>query len=279
MYGFGGAEGILGKLTPRNRERMIVTSKAGILPPKRSILHRLLSRGVGSLHKALPPSKRYVPRPEVWEPRFGFFKLPNLRRSIETSLRQLRTDYLDILLLHECTLADVEAPELLDFLQALKKQGIIREFGIATGIEETVQIAAAHPLLTPVIQIPNSIWRMNITHLPSRPKGLTITHSVLTSRVHVLLTQLSTDDSLAREWESATHVNPRDPTALAQLFLAHALRSNRGGVVLFFSSRPENIGANVKLVKESTVDASQVDGLISYLKNRSDRSETSESFK
>ena len=31
------------------------------------------------------------------------FDLRNLRKSVETSLRQLRTDYLDILLLHECT--------------------------------------------------------------------------------------------------------------------------------------------------------------------------------
>ena len=32
MYGFGRAESILGKLTSRNRRRMIIATKAGILP-------------------------------------------------------------------------------------------------------------------------------------------------------------------------------------------------------------------------------------------------------
>jgi aryl-alcohol dehydrogenase-like predicted oxidoreductase len=271
MYGFGHAEGILGKLMPRYRHRIILTSKAGILPPERSFLRRVASRGVRLLHQAMPKAKDYIPRPEVWEPRFGIFSLPDLRKSIETSLRGLRTDYLDILLLHECTLLDVQDPELLDFLQNLKRQGTIREFGLATGIDETVRIAAAHPVLAPVLQIPNSVWDMNVARLPQRPNGLTIIHSVLTNQMHKFRARLCLDNSLMKEWESATHVDPRDATALGQLFLAHALRVNPGGLVLFYSSKPNNIKANVKLVQQKVIEPAQIEGLTSYLTTNSDR--------
>jgi D-threo-aldose 1-dehydrogenase len=261
MYGFGGAEGLLGELTPRYRDRITITSKAGILPASRSIFLRLVNRGTLLLHRAAPKLKDYVSTPARLLPRLGVFELPALRKSIDTSLKELRTDYLDIFLLHECSIADAERPYLLDFLETLRKQGKIRQFGLATGIEETIFIAKTRPLLTPVIQIPNSAWDMNITRLPARPSSINITHSILTSRFHGLLSRLASDDSLAREWKSMTHSDPHDPTALAQLFLAHALHSNRGGVVLFFSSKPANIKANVKIVKEATVDLTQIEGL------------------
>jgi D-threo-aldose 1-dehydrogenase len=266
MYGYGRAEAILGDLTPGNRERMILTSKAGILPPNRSILRRLIGRAVGSLHDVFPETRAYLPRPEVWQPQFGVFTIPTLRASVETSLRALRTDYLDILLLHECTLADVEAPELLNFLQILQKQGKIREFGTATGMEHTINITTAHPYLTRVIQIPNNIWNMNVARLPVRPDGLTIIHSVLTGQFQALLGRLSSDDALAKQWNSMTQIDPRDRGGLARLFLAHALHFNADGVVLFFSSSPTNIQANVRLVTDSTISASQIASLDAFIK-------------
>jgi D-threo-aldose 1-dehydrogenase len=268
MYGFGDAEGVLGKLMPRHRDRVILASKAGILPPNRSVLRRLTSRGVRLLQDAVPTLKGFVQAPEVWQPRFGVFELAELGRSLETSLRELRTDHLDIFLLHECTAADVGDPELLEFLQSLKQQGKIREYGVATGIEETVRIIESHPLLTPIVQIPNSIWDMNIIHLPSRPDGLTITHSFLVRRLRPLLAELSSDDSLAREWYSRIQVDPLNGSTVAQLLLAHALRSNPDGIVLFSSLSPANIRANVQLATNMEISLAQVDALSAFAKER-----------
>jgi len=264
MYGSGRAEGILGELSARNRDHLILASKAGILPQSRSLFVRAMGRGVRFLHNAVPQSKRHVPVPAAYTPRFGFFGLADIRKSVETSLKELRTDYLDILLLHECTASNFENPALLDYLNDLKREGKIRAFGIATGIEETTAILGKHKGLSDVVQIPSAIWNMNIGKLPM-DCGLVITHSSLTGRFNVLLDRLSQDESMAAEWHSMTHVDPRDATSLARLLLAHALKSNPNGIVVFFSSSPENIVANVNCLKNRTIDEAQIEGLNALL--------------
>jgi D-threo-aldose 1-dehydrogenase len=261
MYGVGCAEGILGELMPRYRNRIILTSKAGILPTHRPVSRRVIDRASRLLRTAMPKLKDYLPESPLAEPRFGVFGLPDLRKSVETSLRELRTDHLDILLLHECRAEHVADPDVLEFLKVLQKQGTIREFGIATGIEESIEIIQTCELLAPVVQIPNSIWDMNIGRIPVRSDSLTITHSCMAGRFHGLRNQLCADGTLAWKWRILTGVDPHDALALAQLFLAHALRANPGGIVLFSSSKPENIQANVKSVKESIIDPAQLDGL------------------
>jgi len=265
MYGWGRAEGILGELTPRNRDGIIVASKAGILPPDRSLPRRIISRGVRLLHEAAPKTKRYIAGPEVWQPRYGVFRVPELRKSVETSLKELRTDYLDIFLLHECKEPDVQDSELLDFLQGLKTQGKIRAFGIATGIEETIAITRMRPVLASVLQIPNNIWEANMARLPAKPDALTITHSCFGGRFRGLQSRLSSDASLARDWKSMTHVDPHDASTMAQLILAHALRANAGGIVLFSSSKPANIVANARAVEDNVIQDAQIDGLDAFM--------------
>ena len=266
---YGPAEDLLGQLTSRWRRRMILASKAGILPPSRSFILRAVSRSVRILHKAVPALAAHVPIPRSRQFRFGMFSLPVLRRSIETSLRELRTDHLDVLLLHECTEGDVEGQELLEFLYGLQREGKIIHFGLATGIEETVVILDRFPAYGGVVQIPSSIWDGNIGRLPARPRDLTVTHSTLSGQFATFLAGLSRDQALARAWRSATGVDPHDTAAVGRLFLAHALQANPGGVVLFFSSKPDTIRENAKLAREPAFEASQFEGLKRFIAQRS----------
>ena len=261
MYGAGRAEGILGELTAGKRERLILVSKAGILPQNRSLYVRAIGRGVRFLHKVAPKSKHYVPVPSASRPCFGAFGLVEFRQSVETSLQELRTDYLDILLLHECTESDFENTDLLHYLNTLKSEGKIRAFGIATDIKETTSILGRHERLLDVVQIPSAIWNMNVRKLHRTDCGLVITHSSLTGRFNVLFDRLSSDEQMAAEWHSMTQVDPRDSTRLAQLLLAHALDSNPNGIVIFFSSTPANIVANVKSVNSRAINEEQIAGL------------------
>lgn len=50
--------------------------------------------------------------------------------SLERSLRLLRTDILDILLLHEATAESLTNDDLLEFLESAVKTGKIRSFGV-----------------------------------------------------------------------------------------------------------------------------------------------------
>jgi aryl-alcohol dehydrogenase-like predicted oxidoreductase len=82
-----------------------------------------------------------------------------LRASIEHSLRALRFDYIDILLLHEPSLVRLqEAEELLAEVDRQKSKGAIRFIGLAGGWTRTVKIAESLPALADVVQVPENDW-------------------------------------------------------------------------------------------------------------------------
>jgi D-threo-aldose 1-dehydrogenase len=261
MYGSGTAEGLLGELTPRIRDNIVIVSKAGILPSSRSFPLRVLGRGVREIWKAMPQLKTHLPLPRALSPRFGMFKPAELRASIETSLRELKTNYLDILLLHEVKPADLDDPQVLALLRNLQSEGKIREFGIATGIEETLQIAETRPAFSRVMQVPSSIWDANVTRLPAKPNSLIVTHSCFGKTLHELRHRLSTDSAFAQRWTSVLQISSSDTAAMAQLLLAHALRANSTGIVLFSSSDPSNIAANVRTAKDGPLFTAQLERL------------------
>ena len=62
------------------------------------------------------------------------FSADHARKSVERSLQRLRTDYLDVVLIHSDG-NDVEnlgQPGLLDTLASLKQQGVVRSYGISS---------------------------------------------------------------------------------------------------------------------------------------------------
>jgi aryl-alcohol dehydrogenase-like predicted oxidoreductase len=87
------------------------------------------------LGKALSPHREEV----IIATKFGTipgkgkdFSVAHMRRSLEESLRRLRTDYIDIYQLHSPAPEVLEDEELLAALQAAKKEGKIRCYGLST---------------------------------------------------------------------------------------------------------------------------------------------------
>ncbi|MEM8662266.1 MAG: aldo/keto reductase, partial [Pseudomonadota bacterium] len=62
------------------------------------------------------------------------YSAKHTRHSVERSLRRLRTDVIDIVSVHSCgdDLDIIERTGVLEQLQRLKEQGVIRAFGIST---------------------------------------------------------------------------------------------------------------------------------------------------
>jgi D-threo-aldose 1-dehydrogenase len=264
MYGLGVAESLLGEIASQNRHRMIIATKVGILPASNNVPLRIAARGFNLLHKVIPSSNRYLPVPAASQLRFHAFSRPALCRSFDKSLQELRTDYIDVLLLHECSAEDVDDPQVLEFLLGLKQQGKVRAFGIATGIEQTLRIMPFHASLTSIVQIPSSILDTNIRRLPLRRNGLTVVHSCLARNVRSLVFQLSADNALATKWHVMTQVDPRDETGIAQLLLAHALEANPLGIVLFSTSKLANLKSNVKAAIDPVIKPAQIEGLNAF---------------
>lgn len=232
MYDHGRAEAVLGDLAARRRKDMVIVTKAGVAPP--SALGRAVKKTAG----------RFVPAlARMGDPRFGQFAPSQVRASLETSLRALQTDYVDALLLHEVEPAHV-TDGLLFELDALKQEGKVRQFGIATSVDHSIQIARGAPALGAVVQLPAGASAL----AGIAPRPMIITHSVLGPRLHAKLAKLAANDSAARRFKDALGVDSTDTEQVARLLLRLELARNPDGVVLFSSTSPGRIKANATLL-------------------------------
>ena len=71
----------------------------------------------------------------------------NVLETIERSLERLRTDHLDVMLLHTCPLDVLKGGEAIDALVDARAKGLIRHAGFS-GDNESAAYAAAHPAVS-----------------------------------------------------------------------------------------------------------------------------------
>jgi D-threo-aldose 1-dehydrogenase len=253
LYGNGSAETVLGSVLPRVRDRVIISSKAGILPWSMLLGTRIATKLAKAARRVGPLGRALVPPPPSAAARHGAFGLADLARSVDCSLKALRTDYLDILLLHECGLADVQRADVLGFVERLRAAGKIRSFGIATDLVTTVEILKEKPAIAPIVQFAGDALNRNVTRICAGRIGLVVTHTPIRQALPTLVAHLLADPAAAADWEKRTGIACNDRAGIANLLLADAVAENAGGVVLFSTSRPERI---VQAVTTGTVDRS-----------------------
>lgn len=125
LYGDTLAEAAIGSALGSHRHQVVITTKYGLYPsslgrlaPELGAFARLSQQGWRRLTRSVGNRTPMTSG--------------GLRRSVKESLRRLRIDYLDILLLHEPTFDKVSDAEVLLYeLERLQTLGIIRAFGVA----------------------------------------------------------------------------------------------------------------------------------------------------
>jgi D-threo-aldose 1-dehydrogenase len=259
LYGDGAAEEVLGRVLPRVRDRVVIVSKAGILPWSMRLGSRLRTKAARTARAALPLAGRLVPEAPPAKELWGAFGTGELRRSVECSLRALRTDHLDILLLHECGLEDVRRPETMDFLDRLRREGKVRLCGVATRFPETLAILEQAPGAAGMAQFPSDAFNRNVSSLPAGWSGLVGVHTALRHALPQLIGRLEADPVARARWTELTGLSPQDRSGAAGLLLADALAANPDGVVLVSSMRPERIAEAAQAVRR--VDRQALAGL------------------
>lgn len=245
MYGYGEAESVLGEFMAPRRSAVTVTTKAGILPPKRRLMGsvaRAAARRIAGMH---PMLRRAVRRKAEAMIQHGCFDPASVRSSIETSLRELRTDCIDVVLLHDCSLEDLETPGLDACLGEIQRRGLVKHFGLATTFEVIAQARPHAELFTRVVQFPCDLWQ-------DRTEGwlanrAVFTHSALGIAFAELRKTLAIDATLARSWSDRLGFDAQDIKQLAHAFLSAALSVRPEACVLFSSQRLESVASNAKV--------------------------------
>lgn len=155
LYGDGFGEAVLGTALRPHRSGVTIGTKFGILPSR-------LIEAAGPFATPLRGVRSVLRRAGVAKPAKRSWTVETLDRSLATSLRRLRTDYVDILFLHEPGAGEVDrSDDLVAALVRHKEAGRIRATGVSTGTAGARWLVDRYGAAIDVIQIPEDDWAEN----------------------------------------------------------------------------------------------------------------------
>ena len=163
-YGYGEAEALLGEFLRGRRSGVVISTKFGVLPAAAgpmSAARRLKPLVRGLLHVA-PGARRWLQGPLAAQRSSGHFSVADLHASLEASLRALRTDYVDVLSLHDPPPSVLERGELFAALQDLVAAGKVRWVGVAAEPEVIESALAARPAGLRYLQFPCNLFNLGL---------------------------------------------------------------------------------------------------------------------
>ena len=254
MYGYGEAESCLGEFLARHSDGVTVTTKYGIAPPKRGGVLRAARRVVGPVVQRIPALKKRLSKAAgaVAAPaERARFSADEARQSLENSLRALRTDFIDVWLLHEAEAEDLHDESLLRFLENAVGQGKIGSFGVGSESGKIGALLQQRPRYCRVLQHDWSI----LDPMEERDERFHIHHRALTDRLHTLHAGLLQDRDRCQRWSEQVGKDLTSTGSLAALMLKAALVLHPGTVLLVSSKRPAHIVDNVHVADDAGLQA------------------------
>lgn len=239
MYGLGATEAELGRFARRRRDRMTIATKFGIEAAPATWMTRLQGPARAVIGH-FPALRRAVKR------RDGVFHQPRrydvatARASLERSLTELGTDYVDIFFVHDpLDAGDVAVDELREFLEGARQAGQIRAWGVAGEPEPVTALATSFPS-DAVLQVRDDILNRSLGELgAARPR---ITFGILALALERIVSHVGASEQEGRKWSDAVGADCSDPEVVSSFLLRDALQSNPAGVVLFSTTKRERVG-------------------------------------
>ena len=234
MYGLGRAERELGSFTRARRSEVTIATKFGIRPT-------LAARGLAYVQRPVrrtfesKPAVRDQARAHAAAPsrllyEKGGYDASGARHSLQRSLRALKTDYVDLLLLHDPLPGSVRSDEVSSFLEDARAAGLIRSWGLAGAPETTGEVARSFPRI-PVLQLPDDIFVPSLLRAPAG--SAFITFGVIGQALARIVQHVRSADSTRSRWENIIGADCGDPDITSYFLLRSALQANSSGVVLF----------------------------------------------
>lgn len=212
-YGFGLSESALGQLARRHPGQITITSKVGLYAPTL----REPTSALVWLRKTAGKLLQGLNRPIVdWS-------VARAAASLELTLRRLRCETLDFLMLHEPMYGLLDADEFLAWLEQARKSGKIRFWGLAGELSGSLPwIREKHPLAL-VVQTRDSLAGREANALLENQRVMQFTYGYLSAARRV-----SSDVS-------------------AEEILSQALIRNATGAVIIASRRVKHLANLAKV--------------------------------
>lgn len=141
-YGYGESEALLGEFLRGRRASVVISTKFGILPAQTSFLKETLKPMARKVLQMVPSARKAVQRQIGAQFSANHFTVEVLRGSVETSLRKLGTDTIDLLFMHSAPVSVLQQEDLLEAMQRMVSEGKVRRAGISAE-PEVIEAALA----------------------------------------------------------------------------------------------------------------------------------------
>jgi aryl-alcohol dehydrogenase-like predicted oxidoreductase len=258
-YGYGESERILGEFLKGKRQHVVVATKCGIDAGRASLPKRALKALLRPVLDHVPAARSTLRGAMGRQHSPGQFTLADVGRSIEASLSELGTDYIDLLFLHMPPAAVLDRDDLFGLLDGLMASGKLRAYGVS----------ASHDVISSYLTAPRAAqsgravqyqhsWREpyperallarpDVAAVGNQPFGGTNVAHDLQEALRSYARTLGPGDTLrAKLLRSESDV---DVTADAAI--SCALRGTLTQVIVCSMFRDEHIVANVQAVEAS----------------------------
>jgi len=263
-YGFGQTERILGSFLAGHRDRVTVTTKFGLEPPPFAqatagiipLARRVLRRFPALAKRAHRVAAMTVPP--------NTYSAGRAAASLETSLREMRTDYVDLFLVHEGSLDHARNDELLRFLDDQIARGTVRAYGMATNHAGLTGDAGVFPRSMSVFQFENDAARRQRQAIRGLGDRAVITHTALYP-LGAIADAARLRPRVAAEFKARTGLDLERREQVAPLLLQFAATDNADGVVLFGTTSIEHLRTNAHAMSAAESSSDPVSSFAAIL--------------
>lgn len=261
-YGYGEAEGLLGEFLRGRRSEAVIATKFGISPDGRSwksAIKPVVRHGL----RLFPRARPLVRRLAGGERTAAEFTVPLLRASLEESLRQLVTDYVDVLFLHGPPASVMAHDDLMAELAQAVTAGKVRVAGVS-GEPDVVRHAAQGPAVVQALQAAVNIFDLGVIDTARATNRLFVANHPFgglsgIARGSTLLRAIGADETVAPELrEKLRHV---DNQVLADVVLGVVRRGTGVDTVIPSMMTLENLHANVAAIEHSRFTDDEITAL------------------
>jgi len=254
IYGLGESERALGQFLRGRRAQVTVTTKFGLQVAPNAARLAILQGAARALIARAPGVRRLLARRSSSLYTAPTFTVDTVRASLERSLQALGTDHVDLFLAHECSSSALPSPDLMGFLDDMRRAGKIREFGVASSFPRTRDVVPARPDLARVLQFESDAFDDHVAQARSWASALVITHGALARSVDRLCTFAAANPAVTAQFLARTSFDLRNQADASRLLLRAAVRTNSAGVVLMQSRSPVRIEANARAATSAELD-------------------------
>lgn len=171
-YGYGGSEALLGEFLVGKRDKVFLCTKFGIIPSAQGGWKQSLKPIARALVRSFPGLRKTAQRHAASQFLPGQFSVSSLTASFETSLRELRTDYVDMLLMHAAPASALAQDDLLEVLERLVASGKVGLAGISAELPVISEYFTRRPVPLRTAQFALNLSSMNFVEQTKRNQDL-----------------------------------------------------------------------------------------------------------